>query len=103
MVKKKRNPFVARRLDYILTSSTVFDEKRECNIVSVLMSDHRGCGIAVLLSEIVKGPGYWMLNNSLLEDINYANQMNAVIGFFVTDDNTANQDQQSWELLQFRI
>ena len=66
----KRNPFVARRLDYILTSSTVFDKTRECNIISVPMSDHRGCGIAILLSEVVKGPGYWKFNNSLLEAIN---------------------------------
>ena len=96
----KINPFVARRLDYILTSSTVFDKTRECNIISVPVSDHRGCGITVLLSEIVKGPGYWKFNNSLLEDINYVNQMNEVIYSFVTDVNIASQDQQSWELLK---
>ena len=64
------------------------------------MSDHRGCDIVILLSEVVKGPGYWKFNNSLFEDIN---QMNEVIDSFVTDDNTASQDQQSWELLKLRI
>ena len=54
----------------------------------------------ILLSEVVKGPGYWKFNNSLLENIN---QMNEVINSFVTDDNTANQDQQSWELRKLRI
>ena len=29
--------------------------------------------------------------------------MNEVIDSFVTDDNIANQDQQSWELLKLRI
>ena len=86
-----------------MISSTVFDKTRECNIISVPMSDHRGCGIAILLSEIVKGPGYWKFNNSLLEDIDYVNQMNEVIDSVVTDYNTANQDQQSWELLKLRI
>ena len=86
----KGNPFVARRLDSILTSSTLFDKTRECNIISVPMSDQ--CGIAILLSEIVKVPGYWKFNNSLLEDIDYVNQMNEVIDSVVTDDNTANQN-----------
>ena len=79
------------------------DKTRECNIISVPMSDHRGCVIAILLSEVVKGPGYWKFNNSLLEDINYVNQVSEVIDSFVTDDNTANQDHQSWELLKLRI
>ena len=64
--------------------------------------NHRGSGIAILLSEVVKGPGYWKFN-SLLEDINYINQMNEVTDSFIRDDNTANQDQQSWELLKLRI
>ena len=59
------------------------------------MSDHRGCGIAILLSEVVKGPGYWKFNNSLLDDINYLNEMKEVTDSFIIDDNTANQDQQS--------
>ena len=79
------------------------DKTRECNIISVPVSDHRGCVIAILLSEVVKGPGYWKFNNSLLEDINYVNQMSEVTDSFVTDDNTANQDQQSRELLKLRV
>jgi len=64
---------------------------------------HRECGIAILLSEVVKGPGYWKFNNSLLEDINYVNQTNEVTDSFIRGDNTANQDQQSWQLLKLRI
>ena len=98
----KRSPFAARRLDYIWTSSTVFDKTRVQYYFGPSVS-HRGCGIAILLSEVVKGPGYWKFNNSLLEDINYVNQMNEVTDSFIRGDNTANQDQQSWELLKLRI
>ena len=64
----------------------------------------RGCGITILLSEVVKGPGYWKINNSLLDlEDNYINQMNEVTDSFIRDDNTANQDQQSWKLLKLRI
>ena len=100
----KRNPVVARRLDYILTSSTVFDKTRvRYYFGSSVNHINRGCGIAILLSEVVKGPGYWKFHNSLLEDINHVNQMNELINSFVRDDNTAYQDQQSWELLKLRM
>ena len=57
--------------------------KQECNIIQFGPSvNHRGCGIAILLSEVVNGPGYWKFNNSLLEDITYVNQMNEVIDSF---------------------
>ena len=101
----KRNPFAAKRFGlyfHRFPRVCVFflDKTRECNIISVPMSDHRGCDIVILLSEVVKGQGHWKFNNSLFEDIN---QMNEVIDSFVTDDNTASQDQQSWELLKLRI
>ena len=53
----KRNPFAARRLDYIWTSSTVFDKTRVQYYFGPSVN-HRGCGIAILLSEAVKGPGH---------------------------------------------
>ena len=98
----KRTPFVARTLDYSLTSSTFFEKTRVQYYFGPSVS-HRECGIAILLSEVVKGPGYWKFNNSLLEDINYVNQTNEVTDSFTRGDNTANQDQQSWELLKLRI
>ncbi len=99
----KRNPVVARRLDYILTSSTVFDKTRVRYYFGPSVINHRGCGIVILFSEVVKGPGYWKFNNSLLEDINHVNQMNELIDSFIRGDNNANQDQQSWQLLKLRM
>ena len=82
--------------DWIIFSQAPrFLIKQECSIILVPVSDHRGCGIAILLSEVVKGPGYWKFNNSLLDDINYLNEMKEVTDSFIIDDNTANQDQQS--------
>ena len=82
--------------DWIIFSQAPrFLIKQECSIILVPMSDHRGCCIAILLSEVVKGPGYWKFNNSLLDNINYLNEMKEVTDSFIIDDNTANQDQQS--------
>ena len=54
----RRTPFVARRLDYILTSSGIFDKTIDSQIVSDPMSDHRGCFIHIKFTDIVKGNGY---------------------------------------------
>ena len=61
----RRNPFVARRLDYILCSSTLFDKAIYSNILCVASTDHRACLVTISLSNIKRGPGYFKLNNSL--------------------------------------
>ena len=43
----KKNPFVARRLDYILTNSMFFDKTIAYNIHSVVSTGHRGCSVLV--------------------------------------------------------
>ena len=94
----KRTPFAARRLDYILSTSSTFDKTINCHIISVPTSDHRGCFIHFKLNEIVKGDGYWKFNNSLLGDIVFVNQMNEHIESFIKDNETDNQTL--WELLK---
>ena len=73
----KRTPFVARWLDYTLTNSGVFDEATDCATVNAPMPDHRG---------VVKGNGYWKLNNSLLCEIEFVTQINTVIYYFLREN-----------------
>ena len=67
--KTKNTPFVARRLDYILTNSLLFDKTIKCNIHSIASTDHRGSSVLIKFAEIERGPGYWKCNNSLLKDL----------------------------------
>lgn len=96
----RRNPFVARRLDYIFTSSDIFDKVLNCDIVSVPFSDHRGCSVQIKVSETVRGNGYWKFNNLLLEDIEYVDEMNNLIESFTGD---GVDSQTEWELLKISI
>ena len=50
----KRSPFVARRRDFILSTSGVSDKIIDRHIISVPTSDHRGRFIHVKLNEIAK-------------------------------------------------
>jgi len=99
----KRNPFIARRLDYVLSSSNVFDKVINCDIVSVPMSDHRGCLLVLKFTDTVRGPGYWKFNNSLLQDLNFVNQMNDVIEDYFLENSNDDDFQMLWELLKLRI
>jgi exonuclease III len=37
----RRNPFTARRLDYLFTTDGLFDKTLSCDMVSIPQSDHR--------------------------------------------------------------
>ena len=99
----KGNPFVARRLDYILTNSMCFDKTIECNIHSVASTDLRGCSVLVKFAEIERGPGYWKFNNSLLKDSIFVNQMNAVIDNHTAGLDSKSDNQLEWKFLKMKI
>ena len=99
----KKNPFVARRLGYILTNSMLFDKTTECNIHSVTSTDHRGCSVLIKFAEIERGPGYWKFNNSLLKGLVYVNQINTLIDNHAAGLENKSDYQIERELLKVKI
>ena len=97
----KSRPFIARRLDYIFVTEELFEKTIESNIISVPFSDHRGCSIVIKKSSIEKGPGYWKMNNSLLDRKDYVDRMNLLIDNFCANLN--DDFQIAWELLKLEI
>ena len=96
----KKNPFIARRLDYIFTSNNILDITSECKLISVPQSDHRGCLLRLQSSDIIRGKGYWKFNNALLKDLNYVSKMNNFLEQYrVESDN----DQIAFDLLKIQI
>ena len=95
-----KNPFIARRLDYIFVSENIFDMITECSLVSMPFSDHRGCFIHIKESEITRGRGYWKFNNSLLSDPKYVNEINNLIEHYQGE----HEDPQiDYEILKIKI
>ena len=97
----RRNPFTARRLDYILTSPSIFDKVCQCEIKSIAMSDHRACHIDIVFTELCRGPGYYKFNNSLLRDQEFVEKMNCLIASHC--EHLENDLQLQWELLKLEI
>ena len=96
----KRNPFVARRLDNKLTNFMLFDKTIECNIHSIVSTDHRECSVLIKFAEIERGPGYWKFNNSLLKDLAYVNQISTLIDNHATGLENKSDYKIEWELLK---
>ena len=99
----RNKPFLARRLDYIFVNSNTFEKTIESSILSLSSTDHRGCSIVVKLSDMERGPGYWKLNNNLLNDIDYVNQVNTLIDEYVHEITDEADYQMEWEMLKVKI
>ena len=52
-----------------------------CVITSDILSDHSVVELTLVLHEALKGRGYWKLNNKLLEEKQYVNQINEIIDY----------------------
>ena len=96
------NKFTARRLDYILINEVALDRVSETNIFSVASSDHRGVEIALKCSNSQRGPGYYKLNNLLLNNKEYLNKMNDLIDRFLAQ-HLEDSPVSKWELLKINI
>ena len=98
----KQNPFIARRLDYILVNSSMFDNISSCDIISLPGTDHRGVICQLQLGGVKRGPSYWKFNEHLLEDSDYVNALkdyiNTLTGVYEGFD-----EQISWELIKIKI
>ena len=69
--------FTARRLDYILSTDTIFNNIHDCSVHSVTQSDHRLVFLKKLhsMSHVQRGPSYRKFNESLLHDKHLSNNL----------------------------
>ena len=100
---KRTQPFIARRLDYILISEMCVVNTKSCEIVPYLKSDHDLIILTLQNSNIVKGQGYWKFNNALLKDIEYMNLINRVINETIHMYQPASNPQELWDICKSQI
>ena len=76
---RRRNPIIFSRLDYFIAPQSVLDRILDCEICPGLLSDHSFVKLQIGLFDHMKGPGYWKLNTSLLENKDYVYATNKII------------------------
>ena len=75
----RRNPFIARRLDYILGSEALLQKSKKSEIRTYPNTDHKIVNLNLDLKSTERGPGYWKLNNNHLFDLEFKTCIRTVI------------------------
>ena len=76
------NPFIARRLDYIFMNNELLPLVTSAKHIYVSGPDHKMVNCILDSEASERGPSYWKLNTSILEDENYLRFMNREIEEF---------------------
>ena len=97
---------IQRRLDYFFISNEIQELVNETKILPALYTDHSPVLISISeKSELIKGPGLWKFNNSLVSDQNYVLQLKCHIAKLLAelDNDESFDDQTKWEFLKYEI
>ncbi len=65
------NNTTSSRLDYWLVDENLRKQIKACDIRPSIRTDHMCVTLTIGLHNIKKGPGYWKLNTSALENQSY--------------------------------
>lgn len=91
------------RIDYILLSECVNANVTTAEIVNVPnIPDHKG--IIIVAGDVKdRGKGYWKLNTSILNDIDYKHTMTSIINHTVEELEDLNDPALTWDMIKIRI
>ena len=75
----KRGGAQRARLDMFLASQSLVPFIKKFQVLPSYKSDHRPISIELDFSSFTRGKGYWKLNDSLLTDVDYVNEIKKTI------------------------
>ena len=96
----KTNPFIARRLDYIFLSESLFPFCKDSSIENFGFSDHRGVIVNVDFACFKRGPSCYKFNNTLLNDSNFVHEVKNEINRIKTLELDAHL---CWEYIKVQV
>ena len=104
--QKHFSGFIQRRLDYISVSHNLQERARYVDILNAVSTDHLPVFCSLLnTTEFPKDPGIWKLNNSLIFDRNFVQEMKCFIHDTMKTLLTKDvfEEQSQWEILKYEI
>ena len=102
--RRKRPTIIQCRLDFFLVSDTLHTMITNSNITYGHRSDHSLISITITPESFDRGPGYWKLNCSLLQDKDYIKTIKTLIETCLTEFLSEEMDDVLlWEMLKMKI
>ena len=101
----QNSPMIFCRLDYWLISNTLHDLVVSTDIIPAIKTDHAAISIDFCnRSTDIKGPGYWKMNCSLLDDEVYINDIAAKIPIWLAEGRNELSDNRTiWDWMKYNI
>lgn len=91
------------RLDYALVSTKCCLSHTEMKLVSPIKGDHLAVYVKLIYKDRKKGPGYWKLNNQVLEEKDYIDGVCGIIRKTIEDFVCIGSDRLLWELIKINV
>ena len=95
-------PGIFCRLDYFLVSFGLIDKIMECSITPGYKTDHSAITLSLDVNDNKRGPGFWKLNTSYLNDPDYVQLIKNTIIQTVRDNEGANA-KLLWDTMKCKI
>lgn len=92
---------ISTRLDFFLTSSGLTPQVHRTSITHGYLTDHNSIRMILQTDKLERGPGFWKLNTSLLQDKDYVDAIKRVIVETV-NLNTEVDPQLLWETIKLQ-
>ena len=102
---RRQKPEIHCRLDFCLVSQSLTCNVTNSGILAVFKTDHSLITIKLALHSNPRGPGFWKLNTSLLEEDGYVKQIKTTIKAVqeeYQEDNTINA-ALTWEMIKLKV
>ena len=104
---RRQNPTQASRIDMFLIKEDFLLNIKSCDIrpIFIKCTDHQAVSLKIQsIAAESKGPGYWKLNNSILEDSEYKIQIEKLINKYTNlIDEEASNLSLLWDSLKLEI
>ena len=102
---RQKKPPIQCRLDFWLLSDSLQNSIKVCDMTPLAFTDHSEIFITLKSSdEERRGPSYWTLNTSLLEDSKYIEMIKDKWETWVEEFSLFHEDKRKlWEALKYRI
>ena len=88
------------RIDYFLVSHSLLTQCNNSRIVPSICSDHSIVKFEIAITDIKRGPGNWKMNDKLLLNNEYVEEMSNILKGTIRTYNYCT-DTDLWELLKF--
>ena len=100
---RKKQPFLAERLDYILVKESMMQFVKTIEVIPGYKSDYSQVVLDINYIISQRGPGFWRLNKSLLSDKEYVEKINRLIEIKMNQTHLYKTKKQHWEIIKLMI